>query len=74
MVQDLVKSDENCAYGVLVQNVSDSPTLRQITYLPRKRRAMFVLYVGIFLHHVVSSSVGAYGRNRKCRDYGLAYR
>ena len=62
-VQDSVKCDENYTYSVLVKNVSDSPTLKRITYLPRKRRAMFVLNVSILLYYVVSPSVGAQQEN-----------
>lgn len=63
MVQDLVKYDENCAYGVLVENFSHSLTLRRITYLPGKRRAMLVLYADIILHYIMSSSGGAQRNN-----------
>jgi hypothetical protein len=41
------------------ENVSNWPTLRWITYLPGKCRAMFILYVGILLNYVVTSSTGA---------------
>lgn len=54
-----MKCGKDCAYRVLVKNVSDSPTSEWIAYLPRKRRTMFIVEVSILLDYVVSSPVGA---------------
>lgn len=57
-IEDPVKYSQGCAHRILAKRVRNSPTARQIAYLPGKCRTMFVLDVGVLLDYEMPSSVG----------------